>query len=231
MPLLTEAERHQLLVEWNNTHTAYPTGTVAELFEEQAAQTPNAVAVVFGQKLLTYAELNAHANQMAHYLKGLGVGPESLVGCCMERSSELIITLLGILKAGGAYVALDPNTPSMRLQWILEDAKPTVIVVQSVRQKYTIESLALTGERWKGSPPNIVCLEQDANAIGHESAANSYSGAISENQAYVCFTSGSTGRPKGVSIPHRGIVRLVKNTNYISISIVGCLPSTSAGLL
>ena len=216
LPLLTDAERHQLL-EWNDTHTAYPTKTVAELFEEQAAQTPNAVAVVFGPKLLTYAELNADANQLAHYLKGLGLGPESLVGCCMERSSELIVTLLGILKVGAAYVALDPNTPSTRLQCILEDAKPTVIVVQSERQKNAIESLALVGERWNGSSANIVCLEQDANVIGQESAANSYSGAIPENQAYVCFTSGSTGRPKGVSIPHRGIVRLVKNTNYISI--------------
>ena len=218
LPLLTDAERHQLLVEWNRTHTVYPKKTVAELFEEQAAQTPNAVAVVFGQSSLTYAELNAKANQMAHYLNGFGIGPQSLVGCCMERSSELIVTLLGILKAGGAYVAIDPNTAPKRLQCILEDASPKVIVVQSEREKNAIESLVLMEERWKGAPPNIVCLERDANSIGHENAANPYSGATSENLAYVCFTSGSTGRPKGVAVPHRGIVRLVKNTNYISIS-------------
>ena len=99
-----------------------------------------------------------------------------------------------------------------------EDASPKVIVVQSEREKDAIKSLVLMEERWEGAPPNIVCLERDANSIGHENAANPYSGATSESLAYVCFTSGSTGRPKGVAVPHRGIVRLIKNTNYISIS-------------
>jgi amino acid adenylation domain-containing protein len=219
LPLLSESERHQLLVEWNDTNASCPTRTVQDLFEEQAAQRPEAAAVVFGQSELTYAKLNAQANQLAHYLKGLGVKENSLVGFCIERSSELIVTLLGILKAGGAYVALDPKIPSRRLQYILEDVQPTAIVVKSeLQKKAIIASLALTQRCGLKGPPVVVCLEQDINAIGNESAANPYSGATSESPAYACFTSGSTGRPKGVSIPHRGIVRLIKNSNYISVS-------------
>ena len=205
-------------MDWNNTSTDYPKRTVAELFEEQVVQRPDAVAIVFGNSELTYSQLNARANQLAHFLKNLGLRPNSLVGFCAERSAELIVTLLGILKAGCAYVALDPNTPFKRLQSILEDAQPTVIVAQSEQQMALIQSLVSAEVPWIKPPPVVVCLDQDANSINRASETNPRSGANFESKAYVCFTSGSTGRPKGVIIPHRGVVRLVKNTNYISIS-------------
>src|SRR5258706_4844709 len=122
LPLLTEAERHQLLVEWNDTATDYPRDRcIHELFEAQVARTPEAVAVVFEGQQLSYGELNARANQLAHHLIGLGAGPEVLVGVCMERSLELIVGLLGILKAGAAYVPLDPGYPSKRFELMLRN--------------------------------------------------------------------------------------------------------------
>ena len=171
------------------------------------------MAIVFGESELTYGKLNARANQLAHFLKSLGVKPDSIIGFCVERSAELIVTLLGILKAGCAYFAVDPNTPAKRLQSMLEDARPTVIVVRSEQQEVLVKSLA-SGMK---HPPSVVCLAHHANSIKKESEVNPCLPGSFESPAYICFTSGSTGRPKGVSIPHRGVVRLVKNTNYITI--------------
>jgi amino acid adenylation domain-containing protein len=219
MALLGAAERHQLLTLWNATEAAYPRDRcIHELFEAQAARAPDAVAVVHGDRQLSYGELNARANRLAHHLRGFGVTPDARVAICVERGPDMLIGLLAILKAGGAYVPLDPKAPSKRLQAILEDAQPKVIMVQSKLQKAAIDSMTSAERKWIGDPPIIICLEQDAKAISAESAENASSGATSDSLAYVCFTSGSTGGPKGVSIPHRGVVRLVKNTNYVVIS-------------
>ena len=131
LPLLTEEEKHQLLVEWNDTAADYPKDScIHELFEAQVERTPEAIAVQFEGKQLTYRELNSRANQLAHYLQGLGVGPEKLVGICVERSLEMVVGLLGILKAGGAYVPLDPAYPRERLAFMLEDSQFSVLLTQ-----------------------------------------------------------------------------------------------------
>ena len=131
LPLLTEAERHKLLVEWNNTGADYPRDKcIHELFEEQVEKTPDAIAVVFEDQQLTYRELNDKANQLAHYLRKQGVGPEVLVGICVERSLEMIIGVLGILKAGGAYVPLDPTYPKERLSFMISDTQAPVLLTQ-----------------------------------------------------------------------------------------------------
>ncbi len=130
LPLLTPAEQHQLLQEWNNTQTNYPRQCIHQLFEAQVESTPHAVAVVFGQQQLTYQQLNQRANQLAHYLQSLGVGPEVMVGLCAQRSLETVIALLAILKAGGAYLPLDPMYPPERLSLMLEDAQVSVLLTQ-----------------------------------------------------------------------------------------------------
>jgi len=208
LPRLTEAEREQLLVEWNQTRTDYPKDAgIHQLFEAQVEQTPEAVAVVFEGQQLTYRELNRRANQLAHYLRKQGVGPEALVGICLERSIETVVALLGILKAGGAYVPLDPAYPKERLSFMLEDTQVPVL---------------LTQQRLIGKLPEhraqVICLDTGWQAIAQESEENPISGTTAENLAYVIYTSGSTGRPKGVAVPHRGVVRLVKNTNYVNLS-------------
>jgi amino acid adenylation domain-containing protein len=192
LPMLTAGERHQLLVEWNNTSMAYPQDRcIHHLVEAQVARTPDAVAVVFEEQQLTYRELNIRANQVAHHLRALGVGPEVLVGICAERSPEMIVGLLGILKAGGAYVPLDPTHPKERLAFALSDAQVSVL---------------LTQHKLVGALPTyavrLVCLDTDWEAIAQQRQDNPVSGVRSENLAYVMYTSGSTGHPKGVMIPH-----------------------------
>ena len=138
LPLLTNAERHQLLVEWNNTRADYPTDScLHHLFEAQVERTPDAIAVVFEDQQLTYRELNARANQLAHYLRKRGIKPESLVGICMERSLEMVIAIYGTLKAGAAYVPIDPDYPSDRIAFMLEDAQAPVILTQEVHPRKT----------------------------------------------------------------------------------------------
>jgi amino acid adenylation domain-containing protein len=199
LPLLTDAERRQLLVEWSQTQIDYPHDQcLHQLFEAQVARTPEAVAVVFEAEQLTYAVLNARANQLAHHLQGLGVGPEVRVGICVERSLEMVVGLLGILKAGGAYVPLDPAYPEERLALILEDTAVPVLLTQW-RQATRLE-----GARPERSP-RVVCLVSDWDAIAQASSENPTGGVSAGNLAYVIYTSGSTGRPKGCMIPHRGI--------------------------
>src|SRR5215211_7282000 len=196
LPLLTEDERHRLLVEWNDTATEYPRDRcVHELFEEQVESTPDAVAVVFEEQQLTYRELDRRANQLAHHLRALGVGPEVLVGICVERSLEMVVGLLGILKAGGAYVPLDPSYPATRLKFILGDTRAPVLLTQ--------ERLV---ERLPDKPEaKVVRLDADWPLIARKAEENVTSRATADNLAYVIYTSGSTGQPKGVMIEHRAL--------------------------
>jgi amino acid adenylation domain-containing protein len=218
LPLLTSLERHQLLVEWNQTEADYPRDKcVHQIFEALVENAPDAVAVTFDQSEFTYAELNAQANQLARYLKRNGVRPGSLVASYMEQSSDLIVTLLAILKSGGAYLALETNIPSKRLHSILGDARPAIIVAKTQQEKATIES-AVLADGAAANLPIVVCLDQHTGFISDEATENLDLKATSEDLAYVCFTSGSSGQPKGVSIPHRAIVRLVKNITYVSLS-------------
>jgi amino acid adenylation domain-containing protein len=208
LPLSTDAERHQLLVEWNNTQTDYPRDkTVQQLFEAQVEQTPDAIAIVFEGERLTYAELNERANRVAHYLRARGVGAEARVGIMVERSMEMVVGLLGILKAGGAYVPLDPAYPQERLSFMLRDAAVPVLLTQS----RLMESLPEHGAE-------VICLDTQWAEIATQSTEPVDGGATAESLAYVMYTSGSTGRPKGVAVTHRSIVRLIKDTNYVELS-------------
>jgi aspartate racemase len=208
LPLLTVAEQHQLLVEWNNTQTDYPSNTcIHQLFEAQVEQTPNAVAAIFGSEQLTYRELNRRANQLAHHLQGLGVGPETCVGICVERSLDILVGLLGILKAGAAYLPLDPAYPQERLTFMLEDAQVPVLLTQGPQV-----------EKLPSHQAKVICLDTDWDTIKRESQENPISKVTADNLAYVMYTSGSTGKPKGVSVIHRGVVRLVKGVNYANLA-------------
>ena len=199
LPLLTEDERHQLLVEWNNTARDYPADRcVHQLFEERVERTPDAVALVFEDQELTYGELNARSNQLAHYLQSQGVGPETLVAICMERSVEMVVGVLGVLKAGGAYVPLDPAYPRERLAFMLEDSGAAVLVTQQ----------NLTG-RIPDHAVQTVYLDRDREVIAAERDSHLAVEVGGENLAYVIYTSGSTGRPKGVAMPHQPLVNLI----------------------
>jgi amino acid adenylation domain-containing protein/thioester reductase-like protein len=208
LPILTASEQEQLLVEWNDTQSNYPQDkSIHQLFEEQVELTPDAVAVVYENQHLTYRELNSRANQLAHYLKSLGVKADALVGICVERSLEMIVGLLGILKAGGAYVPLNPEYPQERLTFMLEDTQLSVILTQE----------KLVNKLGEGKA-SVICLDSNWDIINQHTQQNLTTSVTADNLAYVMYTSGSTGQPKGVSIIHRSVVRLVKETNYISIS-------------
>ena len=199
LPLVGEAECHKLLVEWNQTAREFPENVcLPQLFEQQVARTPNATAVIFEDQQLTYAELNARANKLAHYLRTLGAGPDSLVGISIERSLELAIGVLGILKAGAAYVPFDPTFPKDRVAFMFEDTNVPVL---------------LTSRRLAGGLPahgaTIVCLDSDWKEIARESEENLGAIATPDNLVYVIYTSGSTGRPKGVRSNHRGLTNIV----------------------
>ncbi|NEP49755.1 MAG: amino acid adenylation domain-containing protein, partial [Moorea sp. SIO3C2] len=200
LPLLTQAEQHQLLVEWNQTTTHYPTDKcIHQLFEEQVEQTPDAIAVVFKEEKLSYQELNIRANQLARYLQSLGVSPEVLVGVCVERSLEMIVGLLGILKAGGVYVPLDPKYPQERLDYMFRDSQMSVLLTQQ-------QLLTLLPQY----EAKVVCLDRDWQKIVTENPKNVTSEVTAENLAYVIYTSGSTGKPKGVMVAHIGLHNLLK---------------------
>ncbi|PSB02088.1 non-ribosomal peptide synthetase [Merismopedia glauca] len=199
LPLLTAPEKQQLLVGWNQTDTEYPQDRcLHQLFEEQVERTPDAVAVVFEQQQLTYKELNSRANQLAHYLRTLGVEPDVPVGICVERSLEMVVGLLGILKAGGAYVPLDPAYPPERLTYMLSDSQMPVLVTQQ-------DLVSLLPKHHA----KVVCLDTDWNNISEENDENSLGGVTVENLAYIIYTSGSTGKPKGVQIIHGGVTNFL----------------------
>jgi amino acid adenylation domain-containing protein len=205
LPLLSEVERHQLLVEWNDTQVDYPKHRcIHQLFEAQVERSPNAIAIVFEEvqrqhvTSLTYQELNYRSNQLAHYLRKQGVGAEVLVGLCVERSVEVIVGMLGILKAGGAYVPLDPTYPCERLSFLLQDSQVSVILTQ---QQWV--------EHLRSPHLQLICLDNDWSTIALEIVDNPISTNTADNLAYVIYTSGTTGKPKGVQIEHRGLLNLV----------------------
>ncbi|HEY0737422.1 MAG TPA: amino acid adenylation domain-containing protein [Herpetosiphonaceae bacterium] len=203
--LLSADERQTLLATWNVTERDIPQDCIHELFRRQAARMPDAVALVDGAARLTYAELNQRANQLAHQLQSLGVGPDVLVGLCLDRSLTLVVALLAILKAGGAYVPLDPAYPADRLSFMLQDTATGVILTE--------QRLAAL------LPPNnaqILYLDTD-DAVSYPITDPPHH-ASADNLACVIYTSGSTGRPKGTCITHRGIARLVCNTDYIQLT-------------
>jgi len=200
LPLLTPAEQ-QLLVKWNQTQADFPLEqTIHDLFEEQAARTPNQTAVVYEGQSLTYGELNARADQLAHYLQQQGVGPEVIVGLCLERSLEMVVGLLGILKAGGAYLPLDPSYPSERLAFMLADSQAPILLSQASLLPHLPQH-----------PAQIICLDTDWPTIQDYSPIQNLKSKIENPQslAYVIYTSGSTGKPKGVMIEHRSVVNFL----------------------
>ncbi|MCP4687684.1 MAG: amino acid adenylation domain-containing protein, partial [Desulfobacterales bacterium] len=200
LPLLTEAERRRILVEWNDTKTAErPHIPVHELFEAWATKTPDSIAVVFREERLTYRELNSRANSAARLLRASGVGPGTLVGVFMERSLEMTAGLLGILKAGGAYVPLDPDFPRDRLAFMLEDAGTPILLSQAHLE-----------EKLPAHEARVLFLEHDPEAGEREDAPNPDSGVSADDLAYVIYTSGSTGRPKGVRITHGALANFLR---------------------
>jgi amino acid adenylation domain-containing protein len=200
LPILTEAERHQILVEWNNTAADYPKyKCIHQLFEEQVERTPDAIAIECESKQVTYRELNRRANQLAHHLNSLGIGPEKLFGICVERSIEMVVGLLAILKAGGAYVPLDPAYPEERLRIMLEDSQVSAVVTQD-------HLLDRTHHAGLSTQHFDICLDRDLPTIERQSSENPTTQIDSDNLAYVIYTSGSTGQPKGIQIEHRSVV-------------------------
>ncbi|NEO30632.1 MAG: amino acid adenylation domain-containing protein [Symploca sp. SIO3C6] len=209
LPLLTKVEQQQLLIDWNDTAKTFqemavealqttslqPNQCIHHLFEERVKQTPDAVAVIFEKQQLTYRELNCRANQLAHYLRSLGVAPDTLVGLCVERSLEMIVGILGILKAGGAYVPLDPAYPQERFTYILEDAKLSTLLTQ--------EALLIRLPNLVGK---VICLDRDWSVIAEQITTNPITAVQPHNLSYIIYTSGSTGTPKGVMIEHRSLV-------------------------
>ncbi|HEY0022711.1 MAG TPA: amino acid adenylation domain-containing protein [Longimicrobium sp.] len=207
LDVLPEAERRQVVEEWNRTERPYPRGVcIHELFDAQVRERPESVALVWGEESLTYRELDARANQLANHLAGLGAGPDSRVGVLLERSAELVVSMLAVLKAGGCYVPLDPGYPPERLRLMLADS--------SVRVLLTRGDLAGVVE---GGSLHVVQLDEAAGVLASESTEAPRSGAMPENLAYIVYTSGSTGKPKGVMVAHRHVVQLVVETDYVQI--------------
>ena len=209
LPLLSDEELHQLLVEWNATEKEYPKDkTLVHLFEEQVERSPDAVAVIYEDSKLTYRELNSRSNQLAHHLIKMGVGPEVMVGLFMERSLEMVIGIYGVIKAGGAYVPLDPEYPPDRIAFMVDDTKVPVLLTQ----QHLVAALPVHHSE-------ILPLDSEWERIDEESTENPRGGATLKNLAYVIYTSGSTGKPKGVMNEHRGIVnRLLWMQNEYSLT-------------
>jgi amino acid adenylation domain-containing protein len=219
LPLLSDEDRRQLLVEWNDTARDYgQKSCIHELFEEQVARTPEQVAVVVQEEKVCYRELNERANQLAHHLRSLGVGPEARVGILLERSVEIVVALLGVLKAGGAYVPLDPEYPAERLRFMMEDAEISVL---------------LTTERLSSLLPThdaqAISLDRDRAQLSAAQVSNPDTALVAENLAYVIYTSGSTGMPKGVAITHRSAATMLHwaQETFSAEQLRGVLASTS----
>ncbi|MFL6234775.1 MAG: amino acid adenylation domain-containing protein, partial [Thermoanaerobaculia bacterium] len=219
LPLLSEPERGQLFQSWDDTEREYPRDLLLhQLFEAQVTRAPDAEAVVSGEARLTYAELNARANRLAHRLRRLGIGPEDRVGVCLRRSERMIVSLFAILKAGGAYVPLDSTYPRERLKGILEDSSARVVIGEEATASRLAEE---SGERW---------LSVDTDLSG-ESAENPAPVATPSNLAYLIYTSGSTGKPKAVAIEHRSPVVLMcwSREVFPPEELAGTLAATSIG--
>ena len=202
LPLLTETERRQLLVEWNNIQAGYPKDKcIHQLFEEQVARTPDAIALVFEDQQMSYCDLNRRANQLAHYLQTQDVQAQTLVAIGVDRSLIMIISLLGILKAGGTYVPIDPNYPAARLAYLLDDCQAKILITQS----HIV---------WPETSVQIINVDNLTEQLAEYSSINpkSESSLVAGNLAYVIYTSGSTGNPKGVMVSHANVSRLFATT-------------------
>ena len=203
LPLLLESERRDLVERWNDTTADYPRGQcIHHLFESQVDARPEAEAVAFEERAMTYAELDRRANQLARYLQGKGVGPESLVGISLERSPEMIIAILGVLKSGAGYVPLDPTYPQDRLIYIVSHAGVSLVITQD----HLAERLSATGA-------TLLRIDAEEATIAQEEETRPDSSVCSKNLAYVLYTSGSTGRPKGVGVQHEGVCNLVTESS------------------
>jgi non-ribosomal peptide synthetase component F len=192
---MDDYEAAEPVTAWNDPPAAFPAVCAHQLFETQAALTPQAVAVVCGDRRLSYDELNRRANKLAHFLRKRDVGPEVLVGVCFQRTPEMVVALLAVWKAGGAYLPLDPTYPSERLSFMMDDAKPRILLTEKNHLQ-----IAASCER------EPICIDSDWQMIDGESSENPVPVAIPSNLAYVMYTSGSTGRPKGAMIVHHGLV-------------------------
>ena len=197
--ILTVEEHEQLLRTWNQTQMDFESVCIQQLFEAQAAQSPDATAVTFEGKSLTYQQLNELANQLAHYLQTLGIKPDTLVGVYMERSLDMVVGLLGILKAGGAYVPLDPAFPSDRVEFMLSDSNAAILLTQE----------RLADELSVSQSMKLVCIDQDWPMLARQHTENPEPQTRPEHLAYVIYTSGSTGKPKGVQIQHQSVVNFL----------------------
>ena len=218
VPLLSDTER-EVLRKFNDTAAEVPTDRcIDELFESQAARTPHAVAVAAGATELTYAELNARANQLAHRLRSLGVGPESLVGICLERSADMLVSIFAVLKSGGAYVPIDPDYPAERLTFMLNDSRAAALISN--------DGLRSRFPDYRG---RTVLLDADAECIGAHPEGNPAPRHCPENLAYLIYTSGSTGIPKGIAISHRATVALLRWAQgvFSSEELAGVMAGTS----
>ncbi|HYG08577.1 MAG TPA: condensation domain-containing protein, partial [Pyrinomonadaceae bacterium] len=212
LPLMTEEEQQRVLVHFNDTYTEFPRHlAIHQLFEERARHTPDAPALLAHEASdsLTYGELNERANRLAHHLRARGVATEVRVGVCLERSVDLIVSLLAILKAGGVYVPLDPAYPAARLALMVEDAGAGLVIT---RKTWAAAFEGMQGVR------ELISLDREQERIASHGAENPGCKVWPDNLAYVMYTSGSTGRPKGVDVTHRNVLRLVCNTNYVSFS-------------
>jgi amino acid adenylation domain-containing protein len=213
LAVLSQAEHDNLIVRWNATGKDYPQDApFPQLFESQVKRTPDAVAVAFQGQQLTYAQLNAAANRLAHHLHKLGIAPDRRVGLCIERSPDMVLGILGILKAGGAYVPLDPDLPPRRVAFLIQDAGLSVVLTQ----QRLLDRLPLDGTR-------AICLDKPEEEISHESPENPNLVLRPEHLAYVLYTSGSTGAPKGVMVEHRGL------THYLNWCLATYTPLGDGG--
>ncbi|MBZ5569147.1 MAG: AMP-binding protein, partial [Acidobacteriia bacterium] len=194
LPLLTDQERTQVLVNWNATAKVYPETTIHRLIEEQVRRAPTATALVFEGRAMSYDELNRRDNQLARHLRGMGVGPDTLVGVCIERSFEMVVALLGVLKAGGAYVPVDPGYPADRQAYMIEDSRAPVLLTQA----------NLAGG-WANAGARVVVLDTGWEEIARQPGEDLQDGAQPDHLAYVIYTSGSTGKPKGAMNTHRAV--------------------------
>lgn len=208
MPLLTEVERQQLLVDWNSTATEYPRDKcIHQLFEHQAEVNPDAIAIRHHGNQLTYGQLNQRANQLAHFLKSIGVSRETIVAIGVDRSPEMVIGLLAILKAGGTYLPLNTDYPPERLKLMLDDTESSVLL--------TTQPCIRLFPEYRKKLVLIDTIQSELDGLNFDNLANK---SDASDLAYIMYTSGSTGQPKGTSIVHRGVVRLVQNTNYVSFN-------------
>jgi amino acid adenylation domain-containing protein len=198
--MIDERERHQLIVEFNNTSVAYPQDRcIHELFEEHVERSPDQIAIINAGQTISYRELNAKANKVAHYLRAAGAGPESMVGICTQRSFQTVVAILGVLKAGAAYVPLDPAYPKERLSFMLEDACMGVLLSEQA-----------IADRLPAHSAKVICLDTDWEAINQQSDLNPINSAYPQSIAYMIYTSGTTGLPKGVMVEHHGVVNLTR---------------------